>query len=87
MSDTAAAADFLQAEYLLGCLTDERAALAQKIATHARILNDVRTAGRAGAVSHHRWCIRRLEGEVRAVNKMIDALTRRFPDLALKREA
>lgn len=83
MTDTAAAADYQQAEYLLRYLGSERADLAQKLAMHARILNDARTAGRVGAVSHHRWCIRRLEDDVRAVNRMIDALKRRFPDAAL----
>lgn len=87
LTDTEAAADHLQAEYLLGCLTQERTDLARKLAMHARILNDVRTAARAGAVSHHRWCIRRLETEVSAVNRMIDALQTRFPALALKRDA
>lgn len=82
-----AAADHLQAEYLLGCLTAERADLARKLTLHARTLNDLRTAGRAGAVSHHRWSIRRLETEVRAVNRMIDALHVRFPGLALRRDA
>ena len=80
--DSAAAADYQQAQYLIRTLSNERADLAQKLASHARILNDVRTARRSGAVSHHRWCIRRLEAEMQGVNRMIDALRRRFPEQA-----
>lgn len=73
-------ADHLQARHLIRYLSDERTDLARKLTMHARILNDAKTAARAGAISHHRSCIRRIEADLRNVNAMVDALIRRFPD-------
>ena len=85
--EQAAAADKLQAEYLGRCLGAERAELAEKIGVHARILNKLNTSGHRHAVTHHRRCIRGLETEIHAIDKMVDTLDRRFADQTVRRRA
>jgi hypothetical protein len=85
--EQAAAADKLQAEHLRRCLGAERADLAEKIGAHARILNKLNTSEHRHAVTHRRRCIRGLEAEIHAIDKMVDALDRRFADQTVRRRA
>ena len=75
-----AAADGLQAQYMRRCLSNERADLAGRLGKHARLLNESITSGQTRNTGHLRGHVRRLENEIREINRMLDALARRFPD-------
>jgi hypothetical protein len=62
--------------------------LAARLAKHTKkILTECMTAAEMRSVSHHRGRIRQLEGDMRAVNQVLEALDRRFPDPAVRRRA
>lgn len=75
----AAAADNLQADYLRQCLSLEREESSASLQKHARMLTDCMEAGGTRSISHHRGRIRQIEGEIRSITQMIDALNARFP--------
>jgi hypothetical protein len=75
----AATADNLQADYLRQCLSLERGECSAALSKHARMLTDCMESGETRSISHHRGRIRQLEGEIRSITHMIDALNARFP--------
>jgi hypothetical protein len=75
----AAAADSLQADYLRQTLNLEGEVCSATLRKHARMLTDCMESGQMRSISHHRGRIRELEGEIRSITHMIDALNARFP--------
>jgi hypothetical protein len=75
----AAAANSLQADYLRETLKLEREVCSATLRKHARMLTDCIESGKMRSISHHRGRIRELEGEMRSITHMIDALKARFP--------
>jgi hypothetical protein len=74
---TAAVADAQQAAYFRRYLHDQRSALAEELAKHIR--DRYVTMGSSPNVSHVQKAIRRLEAQIRSIDRMVQALDRRFP--------
>jgi hypothetical protein len=79
VSDTSAlVADSLQAAYFRGMLADERAVVAQHLAEARARLAKRFEAGELHGISRLRQEIRVREAEERNLDRLIDALDRRF---------
>lgn len=86
--DTATAADVKQAEYFRGFLDQQQSALTDQLASLRRRLTVCMNRGETTTISHVRRAIRGVEAEIYAVDRMAEALTRRFPqDADVKRRA
>ena len=86
--DAASAADVMQAEYFRGFLDQQRSELTDQLASLTRRLTACMTRGEMTAISHVRRAIRGVEADIHAIDRMAQALTRRFPDDAdVKRRA
>lgn len=72
------ASDALQAAYFRGALADRRALVAAEVARHAHTLNSLATRTDAVAISRLRRDIRVNEAECRELDRMIEAIDRRF---------
>jgi hypothetical protein len=77
--DTAAQADVLQAQSMRRLLGEERRANGAKIAALGKRLTASISAGQPDA-HHIKRAIRQLENDIQHMDRMLDALTRRFPD-------
>jgi hypothetical protein len=75
----AAAADALQAEFWRDWLIQERAELARELSVRRSHLEHL-DAVEIHALSHVRSALRALENDIKAIDRMIDSLARRFPD-------
>ena len=75
----AAVADSQQADYFRSFLAGLRAELESDLATYVRRLTSSQHSGDVGAVSVLHRAIRKAEGDLRAVVRMVDALDGRFP--------
>lgn len=76
----AAAADAMQAEYFKRFLEQERSESAARLPALNRRLTECLTTGQTTRVSHLRSVIRAAEGELRGIDRMIDALRGRFTE-------
>lgn len=72
------ACDSLQAAYFRGALADRRALVAAEVARHMNALNTLTTKTDSVAISRLRRDIRVNDAEVRELDRMIEALDRRF---------
>lgn len=79
MSGGRAAADAAQAEYFKRFLAQERAESTARLAALTRRLTDCMTRGQGTHIGHLRRIIRKAEGELRGIDRMVDALKWRFP--------
>jgi hypothetical protein len=77
----ALASDSLQAAYFRGALADRRALVVDEIATQTRRLSLLSTRADALAISRLRREIRANDAERRDLERMIDAIDRRFSSL------
>ena len=75
----AVAADALQAEFWRGWLIQERAELACELLTRRTHLEHL-DAVEIHALRHVHRALRVLENDIKAIDRMIDSLARRFPD-------
>jgi hypothetical protein len=75
------ASDSLQAAYFRGALVDQRALVAAEIVRQTRKLNGLSTRTDAVVISQLRRNIRANEIECRELDRMIEALERRFASL------
>jgi gamma-glutamyltranspeptidase len=78
-SQAAAVADVEQADYYRGFFEGERAELARELAKHVKNLTGCMTRSDMREVSVIRRAIRNAEWEMRAIDRMIEALDQRFP--------
>lgn len=76
----AASADALQPEYFRGFLEHERSELAGHLATLTRRLTECMMTSEMTPISHVRRAIRGAEGQLRVIDRMMDALEGRFPE-------
>ena len=74
----ARASDSLQAAYFRGALADRRALVAIEVARHLNALNTLTTKTDSVAISRLRRDIRANDAELRELDRMIEALDRRF---------
>jgi hypothetical protein len=72
------ASDAMQAAYFRGALADQRALVAAEVGRQAEALNSLTTKTDAIVISRLRRDIRISEAECRELDRMIDALDRRF---------
>jgi len=70
--------DSLQAAYFRGALADQRALLAAEIVTQTRKLSFLSTKADSLAISRLRRQLRASEAQHRDLDRMIEALDRRF---------
>jgi hypothetical protein len=73
-------ADTAQSEVFCGCLEQEKCELQGQLATQTRKLTMCLTAGDMTPISEIRRAIRTAERDLGAIDRMLDALRRRFPD-------
>src|SRR5262245_33932245 len=73
-------ADKAQAEYFCVFLEQEKSELQARLAAQTRRLTRAITVGEMTPVSHARCAIRTTERELGAIDRMLKALRRRFPD-------
>lgn len=78
--------DSLQAAYFRSALAENRALIAAEIARQNRKLGSLTTRSDALAISRLRREIRTNEAECRELDRMIDALDRRFATLSATRD-
>jgi hypothetical protein len=76
--DVALASDSLQAAYFRGVLADRRSLLAAEIGRQSRRLSFLTAKTDSLAITRLRREIRRNEAEHRSLDRMIEALDRRF---------
>ena len=76
----AALADAMQAAYYRGVFAEERNELVEALAKNVKLSTNALAAGRMAEVSNLRRIIRQIEGDVRRIDRMVEALGRRFPD-------
>ena len=76
--DSAEVSDSLQAAYFRGALADQRALVAAEIATQTRKLGFLSTKTDSLAISRLRRQIRTSEAQHRDLDRMIEAIDRRF---------
>jgi len=74
------AADALQADYFKGFLAQERSESASRLAALTRRLTHCVTSDDTRHIGHLRGVIRDAERELHGIDRMIDALTGRFPE-------
>jgi hypothetical protein len=80
--ETAKAADIMQAGYFREFLQGERSVLAMDLAEHVKHLTHCMNTGRAGGeIANARRAIRKVEAEMRAIDRMTGALDQRFPSV------
>jgi cob(I)alamin adenosyltransferase len=72
----AAAADAQQAEYFRRYLQDQRSELTEELAQQIRDLNRYVTMGASPNVSHVQKAIRRVEVQIRSIDRMVAAIPR-----------
>lgn len=79
--DTQAAttADARQAEYFRGYFAEERSEVAAQLASLTRRLTECMTAGETTPISHVRRAIRVTQSQLRAIDRMLEAIDVRFP--------
>ena len=75
----AAAADALQAELWRDWLIQQRAELARELLTRRNHLEQRVDRVDIHALSHVQGALRVLENDIKAIDRMIDSLARRFP--------
>jgi hypothetical protein len=75
----AVVADAEQADYFRGFFEGERAELARELAKHVKNLTGCMTTSDMREASAIRRAIRNAEWEMRAIDRMIEALDHRFP--------
>ena len=75
----AAAADALQAELWRDWLIQQRAELARELLTRRNHLDQRVDRVEIHALSHVHGALRVLENDIKAIDRMIDSLARRFP--------
>jgi hypothetical protein len=73
-------ADTAQAEYFCRFLQLEKSELEARLAAQTRQLTRAMTIGEMTPISHVRCAIRTTEGQLGAIERMLKALRRRFPD-------
>lgn len=78
-------ADSLQADYFRTFLRGLRSELESDLAKQVRRLTVTQNRGDLGTASGLRRTIRRAEGDLRAVIRMVDALDGRFPETSQSR--
>jgi hypothetical protein len=78
--EVAKAADMMQAGYFREFLLGERSVLAFDLAHHVKHLTRCMNTGKTGAeMANVRRVIRKVETDIRAIDRMSAALDRRFP--------
>jgi hypothetical protein len=77
-SQAAAVADVEQADYYRSFFEDQRAELARELAKHVKNLTGCVTTPHMREASAIRRAIRNVEWEMRAIDRMIEALDQRF---------
>ncbi|HYR13124.1 MAG TPA: hypothetical protein VEQ67_02755 [Mycobacterium sp.] len=77
-----AAADAAQADYFRFQLQQERSEVAAILANDAKSLRRCMTEGDMGPVGDIRRHIRTVERQLQLIDRMVDALDDRFPDVA-----
>ncbi|MCV7151888.1 hypothetical protein [Mycolicibacterium pyrenivorans] len=87
MHEPSRAADALQADYFQEFLSRERAELLAEVTGHVKRLTLSMTTGPSTAIGHHRRCVRMAERQIRAIDRMLAALERRFSDGEVRRRA
>jgi hypothetical protein len=75
----AASADAMQAEYFRGFFAERRMDLAAQLASLTRRLTECMTNRETTPIGDLRRAIRVAEGELRAIDRMVDAIDARFP--------
>jgi hypothetical protein len=70
--------DSLQAAYFRGALADRRAFIAAEVERHTETLNSLTTRPDAMTISRLRREIRAVEAEYHELDRMIEAIDRRF---------
>jgi hypothetical protein len=73
-------ADTAQSGIFCGFLEQEKCELEAQLATQTRRLTMCMTAGEMTSISDVRRAIRTAERDLGAIDRMLDALRRRFPD-------
>jgi len=73
-------ADKAQAEYFCGFLELQKSELQARLAAQTRRLTWAMTVGEMTPISHIQRAIRTTEGDLGAIDRMLKALRRRFPD-------
>lgn len=73
-------ADAMQAEYFRGLFEGERSRVAAQLASLTRRLTECMTTDGMTPISHVRRAIRVAQGELRAIDRMLDAIEERFPE-------
>jgi hypothetical protein len=73
-------ADTAQSEIFCNFLAQEKGELQAQLATQTRRLTMCMTAGDMTSISDVRRAIRTAERDLGAIDRMLDALRRRFPD-------
>ena len=84
--EAAAVADFMQATYYRGFFESERQVLAKDLAKYVKALTESTNSGNISEATRLRRTIRGAEGEIRAIDRLIEALDRRFPAAGLLEE-
>ena len=77
--EAAALADAMQAVYHRGFFESQRDAVARALARYGKTLTQCMTTGDIGAASRVRRTIRHTEHDIRAIDRMLEALNQRFP--------
>lgn len=80
-------ADALQADYFVEFFAREREDLLSALAAHVKRLTASMTMGSPAEVGHYRRCVRMVEREIRAIDRMVAALRFRFSEDTLTRRA
>ena len=83
----AAAADVMQAAQFRGLLEQERYESAARLAALTRRLTHCMTKGEMIHVGELRRIIRGAEMKLRTIERMVDALKQRFPEVGDRRQA
>ncbi|HEX3546359.1 MAG TPA: hypothetical protein VHU62_07275 [Mycobacterium sp.] len=76
----ATSADAMQAGYFRGRFEEERSGVAAQLASLTRRLTECMTTDEMTTISHVRRAIRVAEGELRVIDRMLDAIEARFPE-------
>jgi hypothetical protein len=83
-SQAAAFADAEQAAYYRGFFEGERAELTRELAKHVKNLTGCTTTRNVREASAIRRAIRNAEWEMRAIDRMVEALEQRFPGSSVR---
>jgi hypothetical protein len=78
--DPESLADKAQAEYYRGLLEEKKSELEELLVVQTRLLTMCTNGGELTSIGQVRVAIRKTEGDLGAIGRMLRALGRRFPD-------